>query len=47
MLRPAKRLPSLVERNGFIVHTGEATRPIEWEDLSDDLERERMKDILG
>jgi hypothetical protein len=42
-----KQRPSLVERNGFLVHTGEATRPIDWEDLTDDLERERLKDILG
>jgi AbrB family looped-hinge helix DNA binding protein len=47
LLRPVKQRPSLVERNGFLVHTGEATRPIDWEDLTDDLERERLKDILG
>ena len=46
-LRPVRRRPSLVERDGFLVHTGQAARDFDWEQLSDDLEQERFRDILG
>lgn len=38
---------SLVEQGGFLVHTGEATQPLSSEDLSDDLEKERLRIILA
>ena len=47
MLRPIQRRPALVERNGFLVHTGQATRGFDWQELVDDLEQERLRNILG
>ena len=47
LLRPITRRPSLVERKGFLVHTGQATGTFDWRELSEDLEQERLKDILG
>jgi AbrB family looped-hinge helix DNA binding protein len=47
LLRPITQRPSLVERDGFLVHTGQATQTLDWQQLSRDLEQERMKDILG
>ncbi|MFZ0817261.1 MAG: hypothetical protein WAM78_17195 [Candidatus Sulfotelmatobacter sp.] len=39
--------PSLVERDGFLMHTGQATHTFDWQQLSTDLEEERVQDILG
>jgi AbrB family looped-hinge helix DNA binding protein len=47
LLRPITRRPSLVERDGFLVHTGQPTHAIDWQHLFDDLEQERLRDILG
>ncbi len=47
LLRPVTERPSLVERDGFLVHTGQATRAFDWQQLSRDLEEERLRDILG
>ncbi len=47
LLRPITERPSLVERDGFLVHTGQPTRAFDWQQLSDDLEQERLRDILG
>ncbi len=47
LLRPITQRPSLVERDGFLVHTGQTTRTFDWQQLSDDLEQERLRDILG
>jgi AbrB family looped-hinge helix DNA binding protein len=47
LLRPVTERPSLVERNGFLVHTGQATHTFDWQQLSTDLEEERLRDILG
>jgi AbrB family looped-hinge helix DNA binding protein len=47
LLRPLTRRPSLVDRDGFLVHTGQATRAFDWQELSEDLEQERLRDILG
>jgi AbrB family looped-hinge helix DNA binding protein len=47
LLLPLRHRPSLVERNGFLVHTGEPTRTLDWDQLSGDLEQERLRDILG
>lgn len=47
LLRPITRRPSLVENGGFLVHTGQTNRDFDWRQLSDDLEQERLRDILG
>ncbi len=47
LLRPVRHRPSLVERGGFLVHTGEVAQGFDWRQLSHDLELERLKDILG
>jgi AbrB family looped-hinge helix DNA binding protein len=47
LLRPVTERPSLIVRNGFLVHTGQATRGFDWQQISDDLEEERLRDILG
>jgi AbrB family looped-hinge helix DNA binding protein len=47
LLRPITQRPSLVQRNGFLVHTGQATGTLDWQQLFNDLERERLRDILG
>ena len=46
LLRPLIHGPSLVDRDGFLVHTGHATRAFDWQELSEDLEQERLRDIL-
>lgn len=46
LLRPITQRPSLVERDGILVHTGQATSAFDWQRLSDDLEQERLRDIL-
>jgi AbrB family looped-hinge helix DNA binding protein len=47
LLRPVTQRPSLVERNGFLVHTGVASRAFDWDEISNDLEQERLRNILG
>lgn len=47
LLRAIARRPSLVERDGFLVHTGQAIHPFDWQDLREDAEQERLRDILG
>jgi len=47
LLRPITQRPSLVERDGLLVHTGQTTRGFDWQHLSDDLQQERVVDILG
>jgi len=47
LLRPITQQPSLVKRNGFLVHTGRANRAFDWQQLFDDLEQERLRDIFG
>jgi AbrB family looped-hinge helix DNA binding protein len=47
VLRPVTERPSLVVRDGFLVHSGQATHPFDWQQISDDLEQERLRDILG
>jgi AbrB family looped-hinge helix DNA binding protein len=47
LLRPITQRPSLIERDGFLVHTGQPVRAFDWEQLSEDLEQERLRDILG
>ena len=47
LLRPIIHRPSLVRKNGILVHTGKAPQGFNWERLSEDLEDERMRDIAG
>lgn len=47
LLRPLAHRPSLIERDGFLVHTGQASRTLDWQSLADDLEQERLRDIFG
>lgn len=47
LLRPITRRPSLVKKDGILVHTGKAPRGFDWERLNGELEQERMKDIAG
>jgi AbrB family looped-hinge helix DNA binding protein len=47
LLRPIQKRPSLVERNGFLVHVGQATHSFDWQELFNDVEQERLRDILG
>jgi bifunctional DNA-binding transcriptional regulator/antitoxin component of YhaV-PrlF toxin-antitoxin module len=47
LLQPIQKRPSLVERNGFLVHLGQATHSFDWRELFDDVEQQRLRDILG
>jgi AbrB family looped-hinge helix DNA binding protein len=47
LLRPIAQRPSLVESNGFLVHTGQATEGFDWQRLTEDLEWERTLEIIG
>jgi bifunctional DNA-binding transcriptional regulator/antitoxin component of YhaV-PrlF toxin-antitoxin module len=47
LLQPITQKPSLIERDGFLVHTGQAMRSFDWQQVSADLEEERLKAILG
>ena len=47
MLRPVKRRVSLVEKDGLLVHCGEAPRGFDWSRLVDDYREERVKDLSG
>jgi AbrB family looped-hinge helix DNA binding protein len=47
LLRPVSQQPSMVEHSGFLVHTGQVTSPGDWQRFLEDLEQERLHDILG
>ena len=47
LLRPIQKRPSVVERHRFLVHVGQATHSFNWRELFDDVEQERLRDILG
>jgi AbrB family looped-hinge helix DNA binding protein len=47
LLRPIHQGPSLVERDGLLVHTARIDPAFDWRQFSDDLEQERARDILG
>jgi len=47
LLRPIKQRASLREEDGFLVHAGQAARSFDWQTLFDDVEQERLRDILG
>lgn len=47
LLRPIRKRASLLEEDGFLVHTGQAPGSFASQTLFDDLERERLRDILG
>ncbi len=47
LLRPVAHRPSLLKKNGVLVHTGKAPRGFDWERLTESVEDERMKDIVG
>ncbi len=49
LLKPVILRPSLVKRNGLLVHTGVAPRGFswKWEDISEDLGQERLREIFG
>jgi AbrB family looped-hinge helix DNA binding protein len=46
LLRPITEHPSLVEHNGFLVHTGRGAETLDWQQLSRDLQAERLRDIF-
>ncbi|HZZ15211.1 MAG TPA: AbrB/MazE/SpoVT family DNA-binding domain-containing protein [Candidatus Sulfotelmatobacter sp.] len=47
LLRPIQKRPSLVEHNGFLIHVGHAAHSFDWQQLFDDVEQERLRDVLG
>ena len=47
MLRPVKRRLSLVEKDGLLVHRGEAPRGFDWNRLVEDYREERVRDLSG
>jgi AbrB family looped-hinge helix DNA binding protein len=47
VLRPVKRRASLVEKDGLLVHRGEAPPGLDWSRLVEDCREERVKDASG
>jgi len=47
LLRPIKRRASLVEKDGLLVHRGEAPLGLDWSRLVEDCREERGKDLSG
>lgn len=47
LLRRVEQRPSLVQEEGVLVHTGKAPNGFVWEQLSDQLEQERIKELIG
>lgn len=47
LLQPITRRASLVEQDGLLVHTGRLARDFDWRQVFDDLEEERLRQILG
>jgi AbrB family looped-hinge helix DNA binding protein len=47
LLCPVTQRPALVEHSGFLVHTGQAAPSFDWQQLSEDMEQERLQQVLG
>jgi AbrB family looped-hinge helix DNA binding protein len=47
LLRPVKRRASLVERDGLLVHRGEAPLGLDWNRLIENYREDRAKDLSG
>lgn len=47
LLRPVATPPALIERDGFLVHTGEAPAELDWERFSRELTDERLRDLFA
>ena len=47
LIRRAAQRPSLVLQDGMLVHTGRAPRDFDWDQLAQDLERDRGNDLAG
>jgi AbrB family looped-hinge helix DNA binding protein len=47
LLRPVKRRASLVEKDGLLVHRGEAPPGFDWNRMIEDCREERFKDLSG
>jgi AbrB family looped-hinge helix DNA binding protein len=47
LLRQVRRRPSLVEKDGLLVHCGEAVAGLDWSRTLDDLREERIRDLAG
>ncbi len=45
LLKPVRRRPSLIEKNGFLVHRGQAPNSFEWSRLLEDNRDERIEDL--
>ena len=47
VLKPAQQRPSLVNRNGLLVHRGKLPRACDWNRLIEDVRDERMRRLAG
>jgi AbrB family looped-hinge helix DNA binding protein len=46
LLRPSTRGQSLVEIDGFLVHTGRPIYALDWQQLAEDVMQKRLRTIL-
>lgn len=46
LLRRVEQRPSLVQKDGIVVHTGRAPKGFDWELWNNQLEQERMWDLI-
>lgn len=47
MLRPVQRRPSLVTRNGLLVHRGKLPKGFDWHRLIEDEREDRTRKLAG
>ena len=47
VLKPVEQRPSLVRRNGLLVHQGKAPRGFDWAEMVDAVREDRLKDATG
>lgn len=47
VLHPVSSHPSVVERDGFLVHTGRPMNSFDWQRFTEDLDLERVRGIFG
>ena len=47
LLKPVRQQPSLVRRNGLLVHSGKLPKGYEWDRLIEDDREDRFKKLAG
>lgn len=47
LLRPVRQRPSLIEKQGLLVHRGKLAAGFDWNRVVEDMREERIRDVAG